>query len=437
MPWQRRGGVLVYGLITILAVISLLVLFRLKSTFEQTMESRVTDLQRVFSNRDLLKSPADSKISFSALEAEAAKYENSGDFGRVRIWKNFGTAEHIVYPFYEPALQNAGLRDPDDQSPSRPASPWWQRVVSGETEVILPLTDAGERLGTLSISVNSTPVKVVSFVIWTLAALLATALTFLATQFRKQEKVISATTIELEEKRRELIRLERLALAGQLSANILHDLKKPVLNIRNEADEALHPIAPENHAPEPVPVILARIREQADFFLRMLKEAGFDRFVRAGEEREYVDLNELLDQSLSLVRYEQGSVQVEKGYAPELPAMFADPIRLIQIFSNLILNAYQALNGRGRLTVTTTHQNGDFHVEISDDGPGIPEDISSHIFEPFYTTKPAGQGTGLGLYIVRDIIEDMQGRIVLETRPGQTVFRIIFPGASPGEKNPR
>lgn len=433
MPWHRRGGLLVYALITVLAIISLVVLFRLKSTFDQTMVNRVEDLQRVFSNRDLLKAPTDSKISFSALEAEAAKYENRGDFGRIRIWKNFGAQEHIVYPYYAPALQRAGLSgtalETTEPSPQR----FWKRILSGETEVILPLSDGGQPLGTLQIIVNTTPAKFVSFVIWTLAALLATALTFLATQFRKQEKVISATTIELEEKRRELIRLERLALAGQLSANILHDLKKPVLNIRNEADEAVHPFAPEGHSAEPVPVIFTRIREQADFFLRMLKEAGFDRFVRAGEEREYVDLNELLDQSLGLVRYEQGSVQVEKGYSLELPAMFADPIRLIQIFSNLILNAYQALDGRGVVTVKTRFQEGRFLVEIGDSGPGIPAHIAAHIFEPFYTTKPVGQGTGLGLYIVKDIIEDMAGTIKLDTGPEGTTFRMTFPATAPGE----
>jgi two-component system NtrC family sensor kinase len=323
-------------------------------------------------------------------------------------------------------LQAAGL--PLERNGTAPVAVggFWKRFFNLKTVVARPLISDGLRLGTLQVEVNQAPLRTVSLVIWALGTMLAASLAFLATQFRRQEKVISATTIELEEKRRELVRLERLALAGQLSANILHDLKKPVLNIRNEADEAISPLGESSQA-EPAPSVFQRIREQADFFLSMLKEAGFDRFVRAGEEREYVDINELLNRSIALVRYEQSSVQVERNFTTDLPPIFADPVRLIQIFSNLVLNAYQAMGGRGRLEVSTSQMTDFVVVEVVDDGPGIPEGVISHIFEPFYTTKPPGQGTGLGLYIVRDILHDMGAEISLESRPGRTAFRLVFP----------
>lgn len=428
MRFSRRGSLLVYSLIVVLAVISLMTLFRLRDRFEAGLAGRINDLQRVFSNRDLLKTPADTKFSFYEVEAEVAKYEFRGDFGQIRIAKRMNGGDHVIYPFYQPALDSAGIAAPVSISSAarNSTNTGWQKFFMGEKLVELPLVDRGERLGTLYVDVQEGPYRTVSFVIWALGTMLAASLAFLATQFRKQEKVISATTIELEEKRRELVRLERLALAGQLSANILHDLKKPVLNIRNEADEAIEPLGALADV-EPPPAVFERIREQADFFLSMLKEAGFDRFVRASEEREYVDINDLLDRSIALVRYEQASVQVGRNYDTDLPPILADPVRLIQVFSNLVLNAYQAMDGRGNLQVETLRQDSELIVEFSDNGPGIPPERLTHIFEPFYTTKEPGQGTGLGLYIVRDILRDLGGRISVDSEPGRTEFRLVFP----------
>jgi signal transduction histidine kinase len=426
---SSRGNIVVYAVIAVLTVISLVVLFRLRGQFESALNGRVNDLQRVFSSRTLLKTPSDPKIVFGEIEAEAAKYENSGEFGALWVAKAFGTDQRIVYPFYYPAIDAAGIADPHVAPLTDNGNRGiLEQFISRNEMVELPLMSQGDRLGTLYVQVNYGALRTVSVVIWTLGGMLATSLAFLATQFRRQEKVISATTIELEEKRRELVRLERLALAGQLSANILHDLKKPVLNIRNEAVEALHPVNAESPV-EPAPSIFSRIREQADFFLTILKEGGFDRFVRAQEELEYVDINELLDRSVALVRYEQASVQITKSFAAELPSVLAEPVRVIQVFSNLILNAYQALDGRGTLELTTWRQDSQVVVQITDSGPGIPKEQLDQVFEPFYTTKAPGEGTGLGLYIVQDILRELGGSIELNSEPGKTSFRMMFNAA--------
>jgi signal transduction histidine kinase len=423
-----RGNTAIYGLIALLAVLSLMVLFRLRQQFENNLQGRVADLQRVFSNRALLKPPTDYKITFADIEAEAAKYENRGDFGAIRITKRFGNSEHTIYPFYYPALAAAGLPEPSHVSPHDKPAGLFEGLFSHKLSRELPLTSDGEILGSLIVDVNYSALRTVSVVIWALSAMLAAALAFLAGQFRRQEKVISATTIELDEKRRELVRLERLALAGQLSANILHDLKKPVLNIRNEADEALQP--EPGIQMDPPATVFARVREQADFFLSVLREGGFDRFVRAQEEREYVDVNDLLERSLALVRYEQGSVQIQRQYSEKLPAVLTEPVRLIQVFSNIILNACQAMNGRGDLIISSS-QNTDntISVVITDNGPGIASEQLDRVFEPFYTTKPAGQGTGLGLYIVQDILRELGGSISVSSQPGRTIFQMIIPAS--------
>lgn len=422
-----RPNIALYAMIAVVAVLSLLVLFRLREQFDRNLQGRVGDLQRVFSSRTLLKSPSDSRITFAEIEAEVSKYENRGDFGDIIIEKRLGETLHTVYPFYLPALQAAGLVGKDASVVRAEGSPW-RRLLSPHVERQLNLISDGEVLGRMRVDVNMTPLRTVSLVIWAMGAMLAVSLAFLAGQFRRQEKVISATTVELEEKRRELVRLERLSLAGQLSANILHDLKKPVLNIRNEADEALHPH--EGYEPESPPNIFKRMREQADFFLSVLRDGGYDRFVRSSEEREYVDINDLLERSLALVRYEQGSVQIERQFGSNLPAVLAVPVRLIQVFSNLIMNACQAMEGRGQLKITTTAiGESQVQVQLEDTGPGIPPDKLEKIFEPFFTTKAAGQGTGLGLYIAKDIIQELGGQIHVESRPGRTEFTVLLPAA--------
>src|SRR5690606_20707715 len=114
-----------------------------------------------------------------------------------------------------------------------------------------------------------------------------------------------------------------------------------------------------------------------------------------------VDVNDLLERSLALVKYEQGSVEINRHYGPELPAVLAEPVRLIQVFSNLVLNACQAMEGKGTLTIISdTTADNNVRVQIVDTGPGVPPEKAGRIFEPFFTTKPVGQGTGLGLYIV-------------------------------------
>ena len=427
---RGRRNAVVYAVMALLIVLSLAILFRLRQQFENTLQARIADLQRVFSNRALLKAPADYKITFAEIELEAAKYENRGDFGTLIISKRFGESNHVVYPFYYPALKSLSLPMPKASEAERRRRDmgWFEKLMADFRQMELPLVSDREQLGSLFVEVNHGALRTVSIVIWALGAMLAASLAFFASQFRSQEKVISATTVELEEKRRELVRLERLALAGQLSANILHDLKKPVLNIRNETDEALHPIS--NSPVEAPATIFGRVREQADFFLSVLREGGFDRFVRSQEEREYVDANDLLDRSLALVRYEQGSVEIVRQYADSLPALLAEPVRLIQVFSNLILNACQAMEGQGKLTITTSvNESGDVGVELEDTGPGIPQAQLDHIFEPFYTTKAAGQGTGLGLYIVRDIINELGGEISVESCPGRTRFLIRLPAS--------
>jgi signal transduction histidine kinase len=142
-----------------------------------------------------------------------------------------------------------------------------------------------------------------------------------------------------------------------------------------------------------------------------------------------VNLHDGLDNTLIILRSKLASgVTVQREYAPDLPLIEAYGSELNQVWTNLIDNAIDAMNGQGEITLRTRHDGQWAIVEIEDSGPGIPPEIQPNIFDPFFTTKPPGQGTGLGLNISHNIIvQKHQGRIDVYSRPGQTRFEVRLP----------
>jgi len=120
-------------------------------------------------------------------------------------------------------------------------------------------------------------------------------------------------------------------------------------------------------------------------------------------------------------------VEVSKNYQSNLPEINAFPDELNQVWTNIIHNAIQAMNNKGTLDINIIRNNGTIDVSITDSGPGIPADIQAKIFEPFFTTKKAGEGSGLGLDIVRKIIEKHEGTIKVDSVPGKTTFTVSLP----------
>ncbi|MGF1479529.1 MAG: response regulator [Cyanophyceae cyanobacterium] len=130
---------------------------------------------------------------------------------------------------------------------------------------------------------------------------------------------------------------------------------------------------------------------------------------------------------LTLYRHQlRQNIEVNKNYA-DIPAIVCYPDELNQVWTNLIQNAIQAMNNNGTLTIDVACSDNKIAVEISDTGPGIAPEVKPQIFTPFFTTKPLGQGTGLGLDIVKRIVEKHQGKIVVESQPGKTTFAVLLP----------
>jgi signal transduction histidine kinase len=144
---------------------------------------------------------------------------------------------------------------------------------------------------------------------------------------------------------------------------------------------------------------------------------------------QVVDVHDLLDSTLVMMSAKIGpDIKVVKDYDPAMPPLHVYAAELNQVWTNLIDNAVQAMDGAGTLTVRTSHSDHDVSIEIGDTGPGIPPEVVSRIFEPFFTTKPVGQGTGLGLDISwRIVVNRHHGDLSVSSQPGDTRFLIRLP----------
>ena len=141
-----------------------------------------------------------------------------------------------------------------------------------------------------------------------------------------------------------------------------------------------------------------------------------------------VEIHEGLESTLTMLSHKLKGVTLIREYDRSLPRIPAYGTELNQVWTNLIDNAIDAVNGQGKVRIRTRREDHQLLVEIHDNGPGIPEEIRPHLFEPFFTTKGVGKGTGLGLIISNRIVADRhQGEIEFESQPGHTVFLVRLP----------
>ena len=220
------------------------------------------------------------------------------------------------------------------------------------------------------------------------------------------------------------IQSEKLAEVGRLSAGIAHEINNPLAVIAYGAQLLLR----EENVPPFQREIMERIESETDRLKTLT--GGLLTFSRSkGTVKRETDLNEVLRDVLRLVRYElnRNSIGLEESYT-ELPMIQADPNKLKQVFINLVMNASQAMKGGGTLTVRTdVLSSQEVEAVISDTGPGIPQEVRDQIFAPFFTTKKEGEGTGLGLYICRNIMTEHEGRILVESSDRGATFRVVLP----------
>jgi PAS domain S-box-containing protein len=249
---------------------------------------------------------------------------------------------------------------------------------------------------------------------------------------------------DLKEATAHLVQSEKLSALGELTAGVAHELNQPLNGIKIICQSVIRDVAKGRHDEKELVGDLAQIVEQVD------KMAGIIDHMRVFTRRsegmltEALDINNVVELPFKLLgqQLRNNNIQVVKELAEGLPQVKGDPIRLEQVFMNLITNAKNAMDGNGdrhrRLVIRTrmwegaaSQRNGArarVCVEFEDNGTGIPPEIIDKIFQPFFTTKEPGKGTGLGLSLSNTIVQEHGGSILVESEPGRgSLFRVLLP----------
>jgi two-component system, NtrC family, sensor kinase len=239
---------------------------------------------------------------------------------------------------------------------------------------------------------------------------------------------------ELEKTQLQLLQSEKMASLGKLAAGVAHQLNNPLAGITLYTRLVMEDYDLEAGARKD----LLRVLEDAERCRDTVKELlEFTRQTRHLMRPQ--DINRAVSRTLFLLENQTlfQNIIIEKDLDPTLPPVYSDIQQLNHLFMNIILNAAQAMGGKGELNVKTLFLpiTGRVRIEIVDTGPGIPEHVLPHIFDPFFTTKQEGEGTGLGLSLVYGIVETHGGQIKARNVPGGgAAFIIELPIQSKAEE---
>ncbi|MEW6246883.1 MAG: ATP-binding protein [Nitrospirota bacterium] len=238
---------------------------------------------------------------------------------------------------------------------------------------------------------------------------------------------VLASVVDITERRRleeQLRRTERIAELGTLASGMAHEIGTPMNVILGRAEYLL-----ERVTEEPIKKSLQIIVTQVERITRVMNQLlAFAR--RRPVDRRPVDLRETIEGSLEMFqeRLARHGIRIEKSFRDDCPKVRADADQMSQVFINLVMNAIHAMPEGGTLRVGLTRSNGTVRLTVADTGHGIAQQDLAKIFDPFFTTKETGKGTGLGLTVVKGIIEEHGGSIQVESEPGKgTTFTISLP----------
>ncbi len=228
------------------------------------------------------------------------------------------------------------------------------------------------------------------------------------------------TLKELKETQIQLINSEKMASLGQLVAGVAHEINTPVASIKsNNGIVAKLLTSIEDTELKEMLTDINEIDKEAVSRISSIV-TSLKKFVRLDEaELQEADINKELDLTLELIRHEtKNRIEVIKNYG-EIPVIKCFPNMLNQVFTNILINACQAIEGNGKITITTEYNDKKLIVKIKDTGRGIPRNQLNKIFTAGFTTKSSGVGTGLGLAICSKIIEKHNGEIIVNSEVGK------------------
>lgn len=247
---------------------------------------------------------------------------------------------------------------------------------------------------------------------------------------RTLEDKVRARSEELVKMQARVAQSERLASVGVLAAGVAHEINNPLGGVLALTSLTLEDMPADDPNRENLEEVVRQTRRCSEI-VRHLLEFSRQHAVSAEE----VDVNEVLEKTLALLERQSifFNITVAKDLAPDLPRIMADRSQLQQVFMNILMNAVQAMDERGTITLASRYDRERDRVELSfrDTGCGIPADRIDRIFDPFFTTNRTGQGTGLGLSIAYGIVTRHHGSIGVASEVGQgTTFTIRLPATA-------
>ncbi len=250
----------------------------------------------------------------------------------------------------------------------------------------------------------------------------------LARHFNAMRQRLIKSQNDLLAAQRQLLRAEKLASIGRLASGVAHEVNNPLNGIKN----CLYAIRKDPQNQKQVQKYMELMEEGLDHIETVVRKLlTFSR--QSNRHPTSIKINDEIQLVLSLMAYrlEQKRITVKTELDEHLPPVFADSQLIQEVLMNLLINSFDAVSEQGTITIRSGKENHEqIFVSIADDGPGIPEELREKIFDPFFTTKGEGQGTGLGLSVSLGIVEAHNGRLLVSSRPGETVFKIILPIAS-------
>ena len=273
-------------------------------------------------------------------------------------------------------------------------------------------------------------------------------------ELEQKRKAVEATLAELKATQAQLIHSEKMASLGELTAGIAHEIQNP-LNFVNNFSEVSAELLDEMKEElekgdlEEVSAIAGNLRQNMEKITHHGKRAdsivkGMLQHSRSSDgQKEPTDLNALVDEYLRLAyhgmraRNPSFHAALETDFDPDIPQVPVVPQDMGRVLLNLLTNAFQAVGEKSRQTpegyqprvrVQTEKTGKGLEIRVSDNGNGIPEEIRDKIFQPFFTTKPTGLGTGLGLSLSYDIVKAHAGKISVQSKEGEgSIFTIELP----------
>lgn len=225
--------------------------------------------------------------------------------------------------------------------------------------------------------------------------------------------------------KRQMERADRLAILGEITAGIAHELNTPLANILGFSELLKERFAKDKDALQD----LDKIMNSAIFSREVVKKLMFFS-CEMPHHMELVNINPIITEAINLLKpnFSKKSIECHLQFSEEDITLRVDAIQLTQVVFNLVINAIYFSPKNGHIIVDVSNQPKELVLNISDEGEGIPKEISEFIFNPFYTTKPVGEGSGLGLSVVHGIMKSHRGTIKHSVnKPKGTVFTLTFP----------